>query len=235
MPLLNGIDHVSFAAAKIWCRQKSFQPQSRLRRSALRLDNSSIAHHFVVECFSGGKKLARVRHLKHLRTAGIRAAASWTTKPTLMWGKIVFLAPIRSDDHGCGINRSAASWRPASWRQLGACVIREACAVATAEGANVDAEMVIAGRDEDAAAHAQLDAERRRTRQSARTRRDCRTDLAWRRAPWDSGPRHTGTGRCRRKQKSQYRSRIKIQRWRISSVTPRAPLRYPQSLQRVVN
>ena len=65
-------------------------------------------------------------------------------EPTLMWSKLVFLAPLAltstPGDLTTGQITSDPEWR----QQLEACV-RETAAVGTAEGARVDAEAVITG------------------------------------------------------------------------------------------
>jgi 2-dehydropantoate 2-reductase len=65
-------------------------------------------------------------------------------EPTLMWGKLVFLAPF-------ALSTSAADktvgqvFADPQWRSLGEACVREACAVAVAAGAKVDAEKVLSG------------------------------------------------------------------------------------------
>jgi 2-dehydropantoate 2-reductase len=61
-----------------------------------------------------------------------------------MWGKLVFLAPF-------ALSTSAADktvgevFADPKWRSLGEACVREACAVAVAEGAKVDVEKVLSG------------------------------------------------------------------------------------------
>ena len=65
-------------------------------------------------------------------------------EPTLMWSKLVFLGPFAltttASDKGTGEILSDPHWR-----ELGMACIREACAVAVAEGAKLNADAVIAG------------------------------------------------------------------------------------------
>jgi 2-dehydropantoate 2-reductase len=64
-------------------------------------------------------------------------------EPTLLWGKLVFLAPF-------ALNTTAVD-KPVGeiiadpqWRSLAEACVREACAVARAEGAKVDPESILA-------------------------------------------------------------------------------------------
>jgi 2-dehydropantoate 2-reductase len=63
-------------------------------------------------------------------------------EPTLMWGKIVFLAPfaLTTTAADCSIGGIIGD---AGWKAQHESCVREACAVARAEGAKVDAESVI--------------------------------------------------------------------------------------------
>jgi 2-dehydropantoate 2-reductase len=102
-------------------------------------------------------------------------------EPTLMWSKLVFLAAFALTTTA-GDKTTGEILGDPTWRQLGLSCIREASAVAVAEGAKIDADAVIAGGDEDARQHAQLHAERCGARQDSRTRRDRWTNPA-RRGP----------------------------------------------------
>ncbi len=64
-------------------------------------------------------------------------------EPTLLWGKLAFLAPIALTTTAAGAATGQIAADP-HWReQLERCV-REACAVAKADGAQVDADVGIA-------------------------------------------------------------------------------------------
>jgi len=65
-------------------------------------------------------------------------------EPTLMWSKLVFLAPFALATTAAGAPVGEVLGDP-QWRELAIGVVREACAVAVAEGAKVDADAVIAG------------------------------------------------------------------------------------------
>jgi 2-dehydropantoate 2-reductase len=62
---------------------------------------------------------------------------------TLMWSKIVFLAPFALTTTAANKNVGEIFADPA-WRELGLACVREASAVAAAEGAKIDADAVIA-------------------------------------------------------------------------------------------
>ena len=60
-------------------------------------------------------------------------------EPTLMWGKLVFLAPFALSTTAADKTVGEILADP-QWRSLGEACVREACAVGAAEGAKVDAE-----------------------------------------------------------------------------------------------
>ena len=61
-----------------------------------------------------------------------------------MWSKLVFLAPFALTTTASDKTTGEILADP-TWGQLGLACLREACAVAVAEGAKVDADAVIAG------------------------------------------------------------------------------------------
>jgi 2-dehydropantoate 2-reductase len=65
-------------------------------------------------------------------------------EPTLMWSKLVFLAAFALSTTAADKTTGEILADP-KWRDLGLSVIREASAVANAEGAKIDPEAVIAG------------------------------------------------------------------------------------------
>ena len=65
-------------------------------------------------------------------------------EPTLMWSKLVFLAPFALSTTAANKTVGEVLADP-RWRSLGEGCLREACAVAVAEGAKVDAEKVLSG------------------------------------------------------------------------------------------
>jgi 2-dehydropantoate 2-reductase len=65
-------------------------------------------------------------------------------EPTLLWGKLVFLAPFALSTSAADKTVGEILSDP-QWRSLGEGCVREACAVGVAEGAKVDAETVLSG------------------------------------------------------------------------------------------
>lgn len=142
VPLLNGIDHLkllrkSYGAEKvipatIAVESERIAPGRFVQRSPFgRLQVSSTGHQLLG------------RTLDDLRKIGFdcRFVAD---EPTLMWSKIVFLAPLALSTTAAGLPVGGVTGDPKRREQWQACV-HEAAAVATAEGAKVDAEFVIAG------------------------------------------------------------------------------------------
>ena len=142
VPLLNGINHLDLLrskyghdkviAATIAVESERVAPGHIIHRSPFARLNVSSA---------GRALLAST--LDQLQKMGFECRFI-DDEPTLMWSKIVFLAPIalattafNEPIGGVMSNRD----HKAEWE---ACV-REACAVAAAEGAKVDANVVIAG------------------------------------------------------------------------------------------
>ena len=62
---------------------------------------------------------------------------------TLLWGKLVFLAPFALSTTAADKTVGEILSDP-HWRSLAEACVREACAVALAEGAKVDAESILA-------------------------------------------------------------------------------------------
>jgi 2-dehydropantoate 2-reductase len=63
-------------------------------------------------------------------------------EPTLMWSKMVFLAPMALATTAADLPIGGVR-DDSTWRELWESCVREACAVATAEGAKVDPEAVL--------------------------------------------------------------------------------------------
>jgi 2-dehydropantoate 2-reductase len=142
VPLLNGIDHVALLRkrygaekvipATIAVESERIAPGRFIQRSPFgRLHVSS----------TGRDLLGRI--LDDLRKIGFDCRFV-DDEPTLMWGKIVFLAPLALATTAAGLPVGGVTGDRKRREQWQACV-HEAAAVATAEGAKVDAEVVIAG------------------------------------------------------------------------------------------
>ena len=142
VPLLNGIDHLSLLrsrygadrviAATIAVESERMSPGHIVHRSPFARLNVSAA----------GRALLGST-VEHLRQIGFECRFV-DNESTLMWSKLVFLGPYAltttAADKAMGGIISDPSWR----EQLDACV-REACDVASAEGAKVDPEAILAG------------------------------------------------------------------------------------------
>jgi 2-dehydropantoate 2-reductase len=142
VPLLNGIDHVALLRSKygsgsvipatIAVETERVSPGHTVHRSPFARLNVS----------SAGRALLGST-IDQLQQIGF-ACRFFDDEPTLMWGKLVFLAPFAltttAADKTTGEVIADPSWKS----QLEACV-REACAVAVAEGAKVDPEAILTG------------------------------------------------------------------------------------------
>ncbi len=140
--LLNGIDHLFLLrssygaerviAATIAVESERVSPGHIVHRSPFARLNISTA----------GRNLLGST-VEHLQQIGFECRFV-DDESTLMWSKLVFLGPYAltttAADKAMGGIISDPSWR----EQLEACV-REACAVALAEGAKVDPETILAG------------------------------------------------------------------------------------------
>jgi len=142
VPLLNGVDHVALLRAKYGA--------GRVIPATIAGEMERIAPGYVVHrtpfallnVSSAGRTLL-ASTLDELQKLGF-GCRFIDDEPTLLWGKLVFLAPF-------ALSTTAAE-KPvgeilsnAQWRSLGEACVRETCAVAIAEGAKVDAERVLAG------------------------------------------------------------------------------------------
>jgi len=142
VPLLNGINHLDLLRSKYG--------YDRVIAATIAVESERVAPGYIIHrspfarlnVSSAGRALL-ASTLDQLQKMGFECRFI-DDEPTLMWSKIVFLAPIalattafNEPIGGVMSNRD----HKAEWE---ACV-REACAVAAAEGAKVDANVVIAG------------------------------------------------------------------------------------------
>lgn len=140
IPLLNGIDHVAMLRSRygtariipatITVESERTAPGHIVHRSPFaRLNVSSIGRTLMQSTLQDLQKLGFTCQLVD-------------DEQTLLWSKLVFLAPMAlvttSADKTSGEIAADATWR----QELEICV-REACAVAHAEGAKVDPDSVI--------------------------------------------------------------------------------------------
>ncbi len=142
VPLLNGIDHVSLLRSKygadrvipatIAVESERVSPGHIIHRSPFARLNVLAA---------GRSMLART--IDQLQKIGF-ACRFIDDEPTLMWGKLVFLAPFALTTTAADKAVGEILSDPV-WRAQGEACIREACAVAVAEGASVDSAKVLPG------------------------------------------------------------------------------------------
>jgi len=140
IPLLNGIDHVAmlrsrYGAARIVpatisVESERIAPGQILHRSPFaRLNVSSI----------GRTRMQST--LEDLQNLGFTCRFA-DDEQTLLWSKLVFLAPVALITTAAGKTTGEIA-ADATWEQQLEFCVREACAVAHAEGARVDPDSVI--------------------------------------------------------------------------------------------
>jgi len=142
VPLLNGIDHIALLrskygaekiiAATIAVESERVAPGHVIHRSPFaRLNVSSKGQALL------GDATAQLQHM------GFECRFI-DDEPTLMWGKLVFLAPFALTTTAANKNVGEILSDP-EWRELGMACIREVCAVAVTEGARIDVQKVLTG------------------------------------------------------------------------------------------
>lgn len=142
VPLLNGIDHVARLRSRFG--EKTVVPAT-IAVEAERIAPGHISHpspFAIVSVSSQGRSLL-ASTLDKLAKIGFTCRFV-DDEPTLLWGKLVFLAPIALSTTAASVPIGEVLANAERRRQFEACV-HEVCAVATAEGATVDAEKTIAG------------------------------------------------------------------------------------------
>jgi 2-dehydropantoate 2-reductase len=142
VPLLNGIDHVAVLRARYGTERVI---PATIAGEMERVSPGHIVHRTPfarLNVLSAGRVLLGST-IDQLQQIGFTCGFI-DDEPTLMWGKLVFLAPF-------ALSTSAADktvgqvFADPQWRSLGEACVREACAVAVAAGAKVDAEKVLSG------------------------------------------------------------------------------------------
>jgi 2-dehydropantoate 2-reductase len=140
VPLLNGIDHLALLRERY--RSGRVIPAT-IAVETERVSPGHIVHRSPfarLNVLSVGRGLRST--IDELQKIGFECRFI-DDEPTLMWGKLVFLAPFAltttASDKTTGEILADPTWGP-----LGLACLREACAVAIAEGAKVDADAVIA-------------------------------------------------------------------------------------------
>ena len=141
VPLLNGIDHLALLRAKYGAEKII---AATIAGESERVAPGHIVHRSPfarLNVSSAGRPLLGPT-LDQLQKLGFECRFI-DDEATLMWGKIVFLAPFALTTTAANKNVGEIFADPA-WRELGLACVREASAVAVAEGAKVDADAVIA-------------------------------------------------------------------------------------------
>jgi len=142
VPLLNGIDHVALLRSKYGAERVI---PATIAVETERVGTGHIVHRSPfarLNVFSAGRSQLGST-VDQLQQIGFECRFI-DDEPTLMWGKLVFLAPF-------ALTTTAADKTVGEilsdrlWRGQGEACVREACAVAIAEGAKVDAGKVLAG------------------------------------------------------------------------------------------
>jgi 2-dehydropantoate 2-reductase len=142
VPLLNGIDHVALLRSKYGAGRVI---PATIAVETERVNPGHIVHRSPfarLNVLSSGRALLG-NSVDQLERIGF--ACTWIDdEPTLMWGKLVFLAPFALTTTAADKPVGGILGDP-QWRIQGEACVREACAVGKAEGASVDADKVLAG------------------------------------------------------------------------------------------
>jgi 2-dehydropantoate 2-reductase len=141
VPLLNGIDHVELLRSRYGA--------DRVFPATIAVESERVAPGHIVRRspFARLSVIARAKSLLGTTLEQLQQLKFTCPlidhEPTLLWGKLAFLAPIALTTTAAGATTGQVAADP-HWRgQLESCV-REACAVATADGAQVDPDIGIA-------------------------------------------------------------------------------------------
>lgn len=141
VPLLNGIDHIAFLRSKYGAEKVI---PATIAVESERVAPGHIIHRSVfarLNVLSTGRSLLGPT-LDSLQKMGFECSFI-DNEPTLLWSKLVFLAAFALTTTASDKGTSEILADP-TWSQLGLACIKEACTVAVAEGAKVDANAVIA-------------------------------------------------------------------------------------------
>lgn len=142
VPLLNGIDHVPLLRAKFGA--------DRIIPGTIAVETERVSPGHIIQrspfarlnlLSAGRDRLGGT--VDQLQKIGFECRFI-DDEPTLMWGKLVFLAPFALTTTAADKTVGEILSDPA-WRVLGEACIREACAVAVAEGARVNPDKVLGG------------------------------------------------------------------------------------------
>jgi len=140
IPLLNGIDHIDVLRAKFG-EQRVIA--ATIAGEMERVAAGQFVHRtsfLVLNVASSGRDLLS-NAMDGLQKMGLQCRF-FDDEPTLMWSKMVFLAPIALSTTAGDLTVGGVRDDPA-WRNLWESCVHEACSVATVEGAKVDPNAVI--------------------------------------------------------------------------------------------
>jgi len=140
VPLLNGIEHIAVLRAHYG---SGCVIPATIAVESERVSPGHIVHRSPfarLNVWSRGRELLQ-ETVAHLQKIGFNCRFV-DDEPTLLWSKLVFLAPLALVSTVTGKTTGEMFANPDWWQQLQDCV-REVCAVAQAEHATVDAEAVI--------------------------------------------------------------------------------------------
>jgi 2-dehydropantoate 2-reductase len=140
VPLLNGIDHLELL------RSKYGRDHVIPATFAGETERASMGHIVHPSPFARLNVSSRGRGLLQTTIDQLQAIGFTCNfvddEATLMWSKLVFLAPLALTTSAFDRTVSDVVAEPETWRQLQACV-REACAAGQAEGARVEADAIL--------------------------------------------------------------------------------------------
>jgi len=142
VPLLNGTDHVALLRNRYGASRVI---PATIAGEIERVSPGHIAHRSPfarLNVLSTGKALL-TETLDELSKIGF-VCRFIDDEPTLMWGKLVFLAPFALCTTAADKTVGEVLSDP-EWRSLGEACVRETCAVGVAEGAKVNPETVLSG------------------------------------------------------------------------------------------
>ena len=147
VPLLNGIDHLALLRAKYSAEKNG---AARVIAATIAVETERVAPGHIIHrspfarlnVSSAGRPLLGGT-VDQLQQLGFECRFV-DDEPTLMWGKLVFLAPFALSTTAADKTTGEILSDPV-WRELGLSCLRETAAAAVAEGAKIDANAVIAG------------------------------------------------------------------------------------------
>jgi 2-dehydropantoate 2-reductase len=142
VPLLNGIDHISLLNSKYGTDKVI---PATIAVESERVARGHIVHRspFARMGFSSRGRALLAATAEQLQQMGFECRFV-DDEPTLMWTKLIFLAAFALTTTASDKTTGEILADP-EWRQLGLACMREASAVATAEGAKIETDALIAG------------------------------------------------------------------------------------------